>query len=145
MTIMGAIRILASLVVLAFTIVAARTAAKHERYRGKPAGAIIASLIGAVGTSLVLVCLRFHFHWSVGPAFLGLIGGYALGYTGQPFSPFFLVGVAVCSAYAAVLAALSFDWAGVGVCLLTVVLAVFASEYLMQRRHENQGPNEWSG
>jgi len=138
---MVAIRILISLVILAATILGARGVAKPPQHRRKPGGPIITSLIGAVGMSLVLVCLGYAFRSSAGAVFIGLVGGYALGYIGQPFLPFFLIGVAVCSAYAGLFAALSFDWAGVGICLLTLLLVVLTREYLMQRQQESHGEN----
>jgi hypothetical protein len=135
---MVVIRILIVLVLLAGTVVGARVVAKLPRYRRKPGGPILTSLIGAVGVGLALVCLGYALRWSAGPVFIGLVGGYTLGYIGQPFLPFFLIGVAVCSAYAALFAALSLDWAGVGICLLTLTLLVLVREYLMRRRQENQ-------
>jgi hypothetical protein len=136
---MVVIRILIALVILAATVVGARVVAKLPRYRRKPGGPILTSLIGAVGTILIiLVNLGYTFRSSAGTVFIGLAGGYALGYIGQPFLPFFLIGVAVCSAYAALFAALSLDWAGVGICLLTLTLLVLVREYLMRRQQENQ-------
>jgi len=135
---MVVIRILIALVILAATVVGGRVVAKLPRYRRKPGGPILTSLIGAVGMSLILVSLGYALRWSAGAVFIGLVGGYALGYIGQPFLPFFLIGVAVCSGYAALFAALSQDWAGVGICLLTLTLLVLVREYFMRRQQENE-------